>query len=318
MADTTKSRNFAAIIGLVLALLLVVGVLVGSKTIDFRANHQPVALTDLGLADAASEACTQVVAALPDQVLGLDRTPLADPAPAGAAVWQHDPNRRITFRCGVAVPAQYTTLTETTTLAGAKWILVADQTPGSTLKTWYTVDTKPAIAVTADDSSLNGQEQPVAEFAQALASLTKEEPTPAAAPLTELAAGSTERCNELIAQLPADTVAAPYQELAADAATKAGYPAETSKVWVAPGLEPVVVRCGVAAPANYQAGAQLQQINQQPWFVDTKLANNTTAATWFALGLPVNVAVSFPYAAGNGAITTISEQLTASYGPAAS
>ena len=80
-------------------------------------------------------------------------------------------------------------------------------------------------------------------------------------------------------------------------------------VFSAPGREEIVVRCGVAAPENYAAGAQLQQVNEVPWFEDTTLGEGTTAGTWFALGRAEDLALSAPQDAANSALVRLSDAL---------
>ena len=80
-------------------------------------------------------------------------------------------------------------------------------------------------------------------------------------------------------------------------------------VYSAPGREEIVVRCGVAAPENYSAGVQLQQVNDVPWFEDTTLAEGTTAGTWFALGRADDLALSAPQDAANSALVRLSDAL---------
>lgn len=75
-----------------------------------------------------------------------------------------------------------------------------------------------------------------------------------------------------------------------------------------------MVRCGVAFPSAYEAGAQIQQIDSVAWFEDTTLGNGTTASTWYALGREIVVAVSVPQNSGNAALvemTKIIEKHTA-------
>ena len=137
-------------ISLGLAVLLVLGVLVGARVYFQRVALQPVAMTELPAPEADSPECAALVDDLPDTLAGLKRAELAQPAPDGAAAWQASSTERITLRCGVDAPAQYTPYAATEDLGGARWLRVDDLTPGSTLATWYTVDRSPILAVTAD------------------------------------------------------------------------------------------------------------------------------------------------------------------------
>jgi len=68
-------------------------------------------------------------------------------------------------------------------------------------------------------------------------------------------------------------------------------------------------RASLAPAPGYAPGAQLQQVNDIPWFEDTTLANGTTSSTWFALDREAEVAVSMPQSAGNAVIVGISSAI---------
>lgn len=118
------------------------------------------------------------------------------------------------------------------------------------------------------------------------------------APLADLAAGAdgAGACDSLLAAAP-DSIAEGY--------TRVDAVSEQTVAWSAAGQDAIVLRCGVADPANYGPGARLDQINGVPWFEDVKLANGTTASTWYAMGRDVQVAVSLPQAESNEAITNL-------------
>ncbi|MDN6246069.1 MAG: DUF3515 domain-containing protein, partial [Corynebacterium casei] len=88
-------------------------------------------------------------------------------------------------------------------------------------------------------------------------------------------------------------------------------PEENTAAWSAPGFEPIVIRCGVAPPAGYEPGEQLQQINDIPWFQDTTLGEGTTAGTWYALGRATDIAVSAPQGVANTALVELGEIISA-------
>ncbi|MDO5077972.1 DUF3515 domain-containing protein [Corynebacterium sp.] len=275
------------IFALVLAVLLVVGVLTGAKIVYDRAAHQPVGMSIVDAPDAA--ACGPLLDALPDTLARHPRAELADPAPEGAAAWASNSTDRITLRCGITLPLQYTKLSETTQAAGAAWLRVKDATPGANLETWYTVDRFPIVAVTAAADATD----PVAGLDEALSKLDAKKFEPHPVPLTDLKRGNADACPQLMNALP-ETLGE-YQR--SDIKLE-----QTMAAWTATGLEPIVLRCGVADAPGYAAGAQLQQVDNVPWFLDTTLASGTTAGTWYALGRSANVAVSMPQSAGNTAL----------------
>ncbi|WP_297849766.1 DUF3515 domain-containing protein [uncultured Corynebacterium sp.] len=304
--QTGVMRRPLIVLSLVLALLLVAGVLVGSKLYLQKLNNQPVALAELPSPEADSPQCAELIDGLPDTVAGHSRATLADPAPAGAAVWQTSSAQRVTLRCGVDAPLQYTELTQTHELGGAEWIKVTDPTPGSNLTTWFTVDRSPVVAVTADDAALVNDDAPVADLN--LSGLPEESVDPHRAPLADVASISNASaadaaCRELMAQLP-DEIAEDYSRL--DVTAVHGLESNAA-AWGADGKDPLVLKCGVEPPAHYEPGAQLTQVNDVPWFEDAGSDNASQSTTLYALGRTTDIAVSVPAGVGEGALTQLSE-----------
>lgn len=298
MGSTAHDAQFnrtTIYVSLGLAVALVLGVLVGARVFFNRVALQPVAMTQLPAPEASSAECTSLIDALPSTLANLKRAELAEPAPEGAAAWQASSTERITLRCGVDAPAQYTPYAQTEDIDGARWLRVNDATPGSTLATWFTVDRSPVLAVTADTQQLRDGTAPVAGLDTA--ALTGPAPEQRPAPLADLtAAGDSSKCDNLLAAAP-ESIAENY--------TRVDAVSEQTVVWSATGQDAIVLRCGVADPANYGPGARLDQINGVPWFEDVKLANGTTASTWYAMGRDVQVAASLPQAESNEAITNL-------------
>lgn len=299
MGSTAHDAQFnrtTIYISLGLAVALVLGVLVGARVFFNRVALQPVAMTQLPAPEASSAECTSLIDALPSTLAKLKRAELAEPAPEGAAAWQASSTERITLRCGVDAPAQYTPYAQTEDIDGTRWLRVNDATPGSTLATWFTVDRSPVLAVTADTQQLRDGTAPVAGIDTA--ALTGPSPERHPAPLANLAAGGdgAGKCDSLLAAAP-DSIAEGYNRV--DAVS------EQTVAWSAEGQDAIVLRCGVADPENYGPGARLDQINGVPWFEDVKLANGTTASTWYAMGRDVQVAASLPQAESNEAITNL-------------
>ncbi|WP_269511761.1 DUF3515 domain-containing protein [Corynebacterium faecium] len=300
MGSTAHDAQFnrtTIYISLGLAVALVLGVLVGARVFFNRVALQPVAMSQVPAPEASSQECTSLIDALPATLAGLKRAELAEPAPEGAAAWQASSTERITLRCGVDAPAQYTPYSQPEDIDGARWLRVNDATPGSTLATWFTVDRSPVLAVTADTQQLRDGTAPVAGIGTA--ALTGPAPEQHPAPLADLAAGGgagAASCGSLLAAAP-DSIADGY--------TRVDAVSEQTVAWSAEGQDAIVLRCGVADPENYGPGARLDQINGVPWFEDVKLANGTTASTWYAMGRDVQVAASLPQAESNEAITNL-------------
>lgn len=292
--DTQFNRT-AIYVSLGIAIAMVLAVIFGAKYVFTSTAQQPVALPPTPSEAADSPECAELVRALPDVLLGHPRAELADPAPAGVAAWASTSEDRVTVRCGVDLPQQYTEYSQTLNVEGEEWLKVIDATPGSNLTTWYSTQRSPAVAMTTSTD-----EEPQG-LSDALSRLPHESLTPHPAPLSQLAAGPDEMCPKLDKALPGS--------LAEGYTRRSDVGDKNTWVYSAPGREEIVVRCGVAAPENYAAGVQLQQVNEVPWFEDTTLAEGTTAGTWFALGRSEDLALSAPQDAANSALVRLSDAL---------
>ena len=327
-----------------LSLGLVAVVLAGARIIGGGAPT--VTLSDLPAEHADSAECQQLIDSLPDEVADLPRAEIAEPAPAGVAAWAAGSSGaggnyrdQVSLRCGVDTPFQYSEYSHTQVVAAdgasssenssgsssdgntaTEWLEVQDQTPGSTLTTWYSTNRFPTVAVTVDragngTAGENTEQDSAAttsrEAHKAIAQLTgatealelrKHQPHPA--PLSELASGSSDdlaACQSLISAAQDGFTPAEGYELYDDTA-------KDTVAWTHPGYEPIVLRCGIADP-DVPLGERLQQINEVPWFEDTVLADGTTASTWYPLGREVAVAVSTPQAAAQESLSRITELL---------
>ena len=342
-----------------LSLGLVAVVLAGARIIGGGAPT--VTLSDLPAEHADSAECQQLIDSLPDEVADLPRAEIVEPAPAGVAAWAAGSSGaggnyrdQVSLRCGVDTPFQYSEYSHTQVVeadgasssdnasdsssdgnTATEWLEVQDQTPGSTLTTWYSTNRFPTVAVTvdragngtagndgagddgADDGAGGNAKAPdsaaatTREAHKAIAQLTgatealelrKHQPHPA--PLSELASGTPEdlaACQSLISAAQDGFTPAEGYELYDGTA-------KDTIAWTHPGYEPIVLRCGIADP-DVPLGERLQQINEVPWFEDTVLADGTTASTWYPLGREVAVAVSTPQAAAQESLSRITELL---------
>lgn len=288
-----------------MALLLIIGVLVGAKVVAERAGNQPIGMSPLPAPMAESQECTTLIDTLPDELVGHDRAEIVEPVPPGTAAWASSSLEEVTLRCGIELPLQYTEYSQPVDVDGTQWLVVGDATPESTLQTWYSVNTSPVVAVTADEQTLGRHDNPVAGISEQMAELPRANHEPRPAPLSQLEPApvdTAEICAPLMENLPS-TLADSWQRTDNDGADTA--------VWTLPGQEPIVVRCGVAPPENYAAGERLTQVNDVPWFEDPELANGSTAGTWYALGRATDIAVSMPQAAASAALVELSDAITA-------
>ncbi|MGZ4506974.1 MAG: DUF3515 domain-containing protein [Blastococcus sp.] len=72
------------------------------------------------------------------------------------------------------------------------------------------------------------------------------------------------------------------------------------------GDPPVVLICGVAAPAGFVRGASAIQINGVQWYVDTSDAHSTV---WTTVDRPVNVEVRVPASVDSAPVTSLTTQI---------
>ena len=331
-------------VSLGLSLSLVAVVLVGARIIGGGAPT--VSLSALPAEHADSAECQQLIASLPDDVAGLPRAEIAEPAPAGVAAWSSGSSGasdnyrdQVSLRCGVDMPFQYSEYSspqaiddggDSGTDAATEWIEVRDQTPGSSLSTWYSTNRFPTVAVTvdrpeetdstdsADGAATEQARQAIEELTGATEALALHEHTPHPAPLSELTSAgpdAVDMCHDLLEAARDGFTPAEGYELYTSTrdnaddnnADNTGRATEADTVaWTHPGYEPIVLRCGIADP-EVPRGERLQQINEVPWYEDTVLADGTTASTWYPLGREVAVAVSTPQASAQEALSRITE-----------
>ncbi|WP_293820722.1 DUF3515 domain-containing protein [uncultured Corynebacterium sp.] len=291
---TSQFNRTAIFISLGLSIVMVLAVLFGAKYVFNNIAKAPVTVSPVESKEADSPACHSFIDALPDKVMDKPRAEIAEPVPPGVAAWAATSEDKVTVRCGVDMPFQYTEYSQTQDVEGEKWYQVRDATPGSDLTTWYAAQRFPIAAVTASTDATPG------ELNEALSALEEKPATPHKAPLKELKRGNDQMCAEVEKALP-ESVAEGYRRR--EAAEKNTY------VWSANGREDIVARCGVAKPENYRAGVKLQQVNDIPWFEDTTLAHGTTAGTWFALGREDYLALHAPQEAAQAALVEIGDVL---------
>jgi hypothetical protein len=313
--DATGQRgvNRRAVVALVIAVVFVAAVLGGAKLLVNRNVYTAVAMGPVDAPAADSDTCSTIADSLPGKTSDYRSVDVADPAPAGAAAYRDSGGTELTVRCGVNLPAQYSTLSETASYGGLDWLQVTDATPGSDLTTWYSVGATPVIAVTGsrgtdDTAALGGIGGAVSDHVSG-----SDAAAPGPVPLADArrdADADAGKCSGLLDGLP--DAFGDYRRVPADDPRAADLPDGTA-AWTAPGLEPVVVRCGVRLTDSYKAGAQLTQVNAVPWFEDTALAQGSTAGVWYALGYAPTVAVSLPTEAGNEVLTRVSDLVTASF-----
>lgn len=165
MASSLPRPVLAAALGL--PLLLAAGAVTLALTMDDDAvpaapsADTPLALAAVPAPAAASPECAALVAALPDRLPSgtdqLDRRPLAEPAPAGAAAWGVD--QPAVLRCGLDRPAELTRTAELLQVNGVRWLRLSD--PATDSSTWVAADRAVYVALTLTERSGTGPLQDV-------------------------------------------------------------------------------------------------------------------------------------------------------------
>lgn len=82
--------------------------------------------------------------------------------------------------------------------------------------------------------------------------------------------------------------------------------------WQTADAEPVVLRCGLDRPAEFDAAAALQVVDGVQWFEVSGEAEGIAASTWFAVDRPVYVALTVPNGSGPSPLQEVSAALTES------
>ncbi|MBM9468082.1 DUF3515 domain-containing protein [Nakamurella leprariae] len=152
-SPTLRTRDGIAparvIAAIAVAVLAVVGVVVVSTVVRSAPDPDvtgPLAVSPLDAPGAGTQACRDLMAALPEQAGDLTRRPLADVA--GAAGEEHavagwGPDEAVVLRCGLDDPAELTCSSALSEVNGVAYlpISVGDAT------TWLAVDRSVRIAV---------------------------------------------------------------------------------------------------------------------------------------------------------------------------
>lgn len=310
-----------AIIALVLALVFVAAVLASARIVMDRQIYTPATIGALDAPQATSPECAALPEALPEKAGAFKRVGVREPIPPGTQGYRNASGTELSVRCGVYLPEQYTEASQHVPgqlrqLGDVRWFEVADATPGSTLRTWYSVSSSPVVAVTSE-APPEDVRAALDALSGAVASHTDstKAPKPGPYPLSEqpLASGggasSTDAvCAAFSKALPATISGFTRTEVPGAPSRSTTYLPEEKNA----GLEPIVVRCGVAMPGDYQPGGTLNQVNGVQWFSDPKLARGSTRGTWYSVGHQEVVALSSPAAQGSAAIGAVSEAISES------
>ena len=110
-----------AAIGLTVVVIATIAVMAGragSTDSGSTSDSGPLAVGSVDQPGAAGKYCTTVMSALPDDLSGLHKRPLVDPAP-GVAAWG-DP--AVVLRCGIPDPEELTCSSALDQINGVAWL----------------------------------------------------------------------------------------------------------------------------------------------------------------------------------------------------
>ncbi len=157
----------AVVVAAVLVGVLAVGIVVASRLVpvapDPVVEAGPIGLVPVDAPAAGSPECaallTQLDGALPSAGKTLQRLPVAEPAPVGAAAWGDRVGDPVVLRCGLGKPAELTPTSGLRAVSGVQWLVVE----GDGASSWFAVDRAVYVVLTLPAGVGTGPLQTVSE-----------------------------------------------------------------------------------------------------------------------------------------------------------
>ncbi|WP_157108374.1 DUF3515 domain-containing protein [Aldersonia kunmingensis] len=156
MTESESPRHHPALIALAVALpvALVVGIIVAAVLANRNPEQAPVSLTTVPAPQADSPDCTELLAALPDELGAYSVAELVEPAPPATQAWTgEDNNDLVVLRCGLDRPLEFNAAAALQLVNGVQWFQVTDPGGEAASSTWYVVDRGVYIALTVPPGS---------------------------------------------------------------------------------------------------------------------------------------------------------------------
>ncbi|MGX6512044.1 DUF3515 domain-containing protein [Rhodococcus sp. SJ-2] len=155
VGTTDEPRRSPATIATAVALpvALLTGVVVAAIMMSRDPVTSPVGLGPVPAPEAESTSCTDLLAAVPENIGEFARAELADPAPVGAAAWQAPDASEVVLRCGLERPAEFDQAAALQVIDGVQWFEVSGAAQGIDASTWYAVDRPVYVALTVPNGS---------------------------------------------------------------------------------------------------------------------------------------------------------------------
>ncbi|HVV09775.1 DUF3515 domain-containing protein [Amycolatopsis sp.] len=159
-APSRRLILIAAVLAVALAAVVaVLGIRAGSNEDD--QHNGPLALVPVPAPQAGSADCTNLIAALPNELVSngaqLTRRELAQPAPAATVAWG-EPDA-IVLRCGLDKPPELNPTAQLRVVSGVQWLPVE----GEGASTWYVVDRNVYLGLTVPDTAGTGPLQEISD-----------------------------------------------------------------------------------------------------------------------------------------------------------
>lgn len=159
-AEDAGGRNPALIAAAVaLPLMVLAGVIVFAVLATRSPALEPVVLGAAEAPEAESEQCTELIAAVPEDLADLTRAEIVEPVPAGTAAWQDpdDPDADpVVLRCGLDRPHEFVQNSRLESISNVEWLEVDGTDDGLESSTWTAVDRGVYIALTLPTGSGTG------------------------------------------------------------------------------------------------------------------------------------------------------------------
>lgn len=157
-SDAQKSdedRRHPAVIATAIALpvALLAGIVVAAVIVDRTPMLGPLALGPVPAPEAESDACADLLAALPEKLGDYARAELVDPIPAGTAAWQIAEAEPVVLRCGLDRPNEFDAAAALQVVDGVQWFEVSGEAEGIDASTWFAVDRPVYVALTVPNGS---------------------------------------------------------------------------------------------------------------------------------------------------------------------
>lgn len=163
-----------------LPVILVGGILYGASQVynsTGASQDDPLNAVTVPNPDGDSPECSELLAALGDELGEAKRVEFSDPGPDAAAGYRLESGAPVIVRCGLPAPQGFEIGTALTEVNDVQWFNESDPVAEVTDSTWVAVDRPVYVAITLPEDSGTGPIQAVSDTLKETMEAT--EPTPA-------------------------------------------------------------------------------------------------------------------------------------------